>query len=91
MNLPNKQYINRKRNNSKMSKELEENYTYYPVSDENLINKINMLMSARDEDRILIRKLFTSVNNLHFENRRQNQEIIKLNNTIKKKNTKFII
>ena len=89
MNPPNKQYINRKRNKSKMSKKLEENYTYYPVSDENLINKINMLMNARDEDRILIRKLFTSVNNLHFENRRQNQEIIKLKNTIKKKEYKI--
>ena len=89
MNPPNKQYINRKRNKSKMSKELEENYTYYPVSDENLINKINMLMSARDEDRILIRKLNTSVNNLPFEESRQNQEIIKLKNTIKKKEYKI--
>lgn len=84
MNLPNKQYINRKRNNSRMSKELKENYTYYPVSNQNLINKINMLMNARNEDRILLRKLNTSVNNLHFENNRQNQEIIKLNNSIKK-------
>ena len=84
MNPPNKQYINRKRNKSKISKELEENYTYYPVSNQNLINKINMLMNARNEDRILIRKLNTRVNNLNLENRRQNQEIIKLNNTIKK-------
>ena len=85
MNPPNKQYTNRKRNKSKMSKELEENSTYYPVSNKNLINKINMLMKARDEDRILIRKLNIKVNNLHFENTRQNQDILKLNNTIKKK------